>query len=552
MHTHSQNQLIFLYLLIAVQSALAAVATAEIETIYPEADTVNIELLPGEYWWGGFSVDGYHMPFGKESVIERNLFGDNRGNQASPILVSSQGRYVWSESPYRYSFEEGVLTIDKSHGEVVAGHAGTTLAEGFRAVSQKYFPSNGEIPDPLLFTAPQYNTWIELMYNQNEEDILRYAFAILSNGYPAGVLMIDDNWQTSYGDWTFREDRFNNPKLMIQLMQDAGFKIMMWICPFVTADTENFRYLAAEGMLHLDPQRTQEILWANTKNKAALIRWWNGASAMLDLSNPRTMKWFEGQMDHLVEEYGVDGFKLDAGDTPFYKNIVSYEADSIPNDHTMYFAEVGLKYPLNEYRAAWKMAGLPLVQRLRDKGHNWEDLHQLIPGMLAQGLMGYAYTCPDMIGGGEYQSFLRADTVDQELIVRSAQVHALMPMMQFSVAPWRVLSPENNAICRDMANLHAAFGEEILALAHRSAETGEPIVKPLAWYWPNRGYETIQDQFILGSDLLVAPVMEKGARSRMVVFPEGTWLGDDGSTVVGPVEIEIDVPLDRLPYFRLQ
>lgn len=541
--------LIFLFIA-ATQWAFAA---ASEETEYPQGEKIEIPLLADEYWWGGLSVDGMDMPFGEATNLVRNLYGNNRGNQASPILVSSKGRYVWSEGAYRYRFAAGVLTIDKTRDAVFFGRSGSSLAEGYQAVSQKYFPANGEIPDPFLFTAPQYNTWIELMYDQNQEDILRYAFAILSNGYPAGVLMIDDNWQTSYGDWTFRKDRFENPKQMISMLQEAGFKVMMWVCPFMTPDTQNFRYTAEEGLLHLDPERTQEILWANTKNKAAIIRWWNGASAMLDLSNPETQKWFEAQLDHLVDEYGVDGFKFDAGDAGFYGNgIVSYQQDSTPNDHSMYFGELGLKYPLNEYRASWKMAGLPLAQRLRDKGHEWADLEELIPGMLAQGLMGYAYTCPDMIGGGQYRSFLQQETIDQELIVRSAQVHALMPMMQFSVAPWRVLSAENNAICRDMANLHSEFGEEILALAKRSAQTGEPIVKPLAWYWPNQGYETIQDQFILGSDLLVAPVIESGARSRKVTFPEGTWLGEDGSEVVGPTTIEIDVPLERLPYYRLQ
>ncbi|MEO0414038.1 MAG: glycoside hydrolase family 31 protein [Verrucomicrobiota bacterium] len=522
------------------------------ETVHEKSESVTIELLPKEHWWGGLSVDGHRMPFTAETDLERNLLGNNRGNQASPILVSSKGRYVWSEMPFLYRFKKGVLTIEESMGKVHVGSAGTTLAEAFTAVSKQYFPSDGKIPDPLLFTAPQYNTWIELIYDQNEKDIRGYGDAILSNGYPAGVMMIDDNWQQSYGDWQFRADRFTDPKGMIKKLHDDGFKVMMWVCPFVTADTQNFRYLAKEGLLHLDPDRTQKILWANTQNKAAIIRWWNGASAMLDLSNPKAVEWIEGELDHLVEEYGVDGFKFDAGDAGFYGNgIISFKEDSIPNDHTQNFAKLGLKYPLNEYRASWKMAGLPLAQRLRDKTHKWADMEQLIPGMIAQGLMGYAYTCPDMIGGGEYQSFLKADTIDQELVVRSAQVHALMPMMQFSVAPWRVLSEENNQICKEMAILHAEFGEEILAMAQASAKTGEPIVKPLAWAWPEAGYETIQDQFILGDDLLVAPVVEKGARSRKVVFPEGKWTGDDGSEVVGPATVEIQVPLERLPYYRL-
>lgn len=529
------------------------VSASGAETAYPESEAIQLELLPGEHWWGGLSVDGFRMPYTESTRLTRNLYGDNKGNQASPILISSKGRYVWSEKPYRYSFNDGVLSLDETLDAVYVGNAGDSLAEAFKAVSKKYFPSNGKIPDPLLFTAPQYNTWIELIYNQNEKDIRAYADAIINNGYPAGVIMIDDNWQRSYGDWRFRADRFDDPKGMISYLHDKGFKVMMWVCPFVTADTETFRYLAAEGMLHLDPARTQKILWANTKNKAALVRWWNGASALLDLSNPAAFAWLENELDRLVKVYGVDGFKLDAGDAAFYKSgIISFKEDSIPNDHTELFCRIGLKYPLNEYRASWKMAGLPLAQRLRDKTHDWEDLTQLIPGMIGQGLMGYAYTCPDMIGGGEYQSFLNLDNIDQELVVRSAQVHALMPMMQFSVAPWRVLSAANNRICKDMAVLHARFGEEILNLAKRSAVTGEPIVKPLAWFWPDAGYEGIKDQFILGHDLLVAPVVQKGARSRKVIFPEGIWRGDDGSEVHGPVTIEIDVPLERLPYYRLK
>jgi alpha-glucosidase len=400
-----------------------------------------------------------------------------------------------------------------------------------------------------LFTHPQYNTWIELMYDQNEADILEYAEAIIGNGYPPGVLMIDDNWQDDYGNWEFSPHRFKDPKGMIRKLHDMGFLVMMWVCPFVSPDSEIFRELAKEGLLILDPQKTQDILWANTKNKAAILRWWNGSSACLDLSNPKTQKWFKEKLDHLVNEYGVDGFKFDAGDARFYTNgVVSFKPGS-PNDQTTYFAEFGLNYPLNEFRASWKMAGLPLAQRLRDKGHRWEDLKKLIPDQMSQSIMGYAYTCPDMIGGGEYRSFLEGAVIDEELIVRSAQVHALMPMMQFSVAPWRVLSKTNQSICLKMANLHLEMGPKILALAEEASETGVPIVKPMALAYPENGYETIKDQFILGADILVAPVLEKGARARTVVFPKGKWRGDDGKTIRGGRTIEINAPLERLPYF---
>jgi alpha-glucosidase len=79
--------------------------------------------------------------------------------------------------------------------------------------------------------------------------------------------MIDDNWQEDYGKWEFSSRRFKDPKGMIDKLHGMGFKVMLWICPFISPDSEVFRHLAKEGMLLLDGERTEEILWANTQNK---------------------------------------------------------------------------------------------------------------------------------------------------------------------------------------------------------------------------------------------------------------------------------------------
>ena len=520
--------------------SLLALVSAGAQTPPPPSAPQKLELRleAGEYWWGGLSVDGRQMPYGA-AKFSRNLRGDNGGNQAQPLLISNRGRYVWSGQPFTY--DNGALIITSSDGPVESGRQGSTLKDAFLFASRKYFPPDGKLPDPLMFTHPQYNTWIELMYDQNEAAILKYAQSIVDQGYPAGALMIDDNWQEDYGVWEFSARRFKDPKAMMDRLHKLGFKVMLWVVPFVSPDSATSRDLAQRGLLLRD---------ANRKNSPAIVPWWNGASAVLDLSNPAAREWFDGRLRHLVETYGVDGFKFDGGDANYYTGPVLSSKPFLPNDHTAWFAELGLGYPLNEYRASWKMAGRPLAQRLRDKRHNWNDLRELVPGIIAQGLMGYPFTCPDMIGGGEYGSFLNLSGVDQELVVRSAQASALMPMMQFSVAPWRVLSAENAALCRRMALLHEQFGAEILELARASAKSGEPIARPLAYTYPNGGYEQIKDQFLLGDTILVAPVLEKGARSRKIVFPAGSWKGDDGSTVTGPATVEIAAPLDRLPWYR--
>lgn len=518
--------------------------------ISQQAKNIQLDFLEGEYWWAGLSSLGYQTPIDQNSSFSFDLWGDNKGNQAQPLLLSSKGRYIWSEEPINVNINNGLINVSVRDGEILSGKSGKNLRTAYEFVVENFFPPNGKIPDELLFTQPQYNTWIELTYDQNEEDILKYASAIIDNGYPPGVIMIDDNWQDNYGSWDFSPKRFSDPKGMIDKLHKMGFKVMLWICPFVSPDSEIFRKLAREGMLILDRERTNEVNWTNTQENAAIIRWWNGASACLDLSNPKTQKWFKDRLDYLIQEYGVDGFKFDAGDARFYRdNIVSFK-DGIPNDHSTYFAEIGLEYPLNEYRASWKMAGLPLAQRLRDKRHLWEDLRKLIPDQMSQSVMGYAYTCPDMIGGGEYGSFRELSTIDEELIVRSAQVHALMPMMQFSVAPWRILSSENQEICLQMAKLHEKMGDHILDLAHQAAQSGEPIVKPMELAFPGNGYETIIDQFVLGDDIIVTPVLEKGSRSRTVILPNGRWKDENGKIYKGNREIKIEVPLKRLPYFK--
>ena len=505
------------------------------------ADTQVIPLMEGEQFWGGCVTDGRAMPFGATS-FERNLHGDTRGNQAQPLLISNKGRYVWCEEPFGFKFDGRSLTVQSDNGVIQFDKVGDSLRDAYRHVSRTYFPSTGELPDEMLFTRPQYNTWIELIYDQREDRIRRYADDILGNGFPAGVLMIDDNWQEDYGVWEFHPGRFQDPKGMMHRLHDQGFKVMLWICPYFSPDCETFRLLNKKGYFLKDK-----------RGGTYICKWWNGYSASLDLTHPEAVKYFQGRLGYLVDEYGVDGFKLDAGDARAYKdpNIKAREAVS-PNEFSERWAALGLPFKLNEYRACWKLAGQPLAQRLRDKGHNWRDLQQLIPDALAQGLMGYAFMCPDMIGGGEYSFFYNNPDkpLDQELIVRSAQCSALMPMMQFSVAPWRVLSEENMTICREMALLHERMGHEILNMAKASAKSGEPIVRPMEYMYPHQGYAEIKDQFLLGENILVAPVLEKRARSRSVILPPGKWRGDDGSLAEGPCTQTIDAPLARLPWYR--
>jgi alpha-glucosidase len=170
--------------------------------------------------------------------------------------------------------------------------------------------------------------------------------------------------------------------------------------------------------------------------------------------------------------------------------------------------------------------------------------------MLTEGLVGYTFSCPDLIGGGDYISFLDNPKMDQDLVVRSAQIHALMPMMQFSVAPWRILDEAHLQAIKDAVKIRSKYTPLIMELAQKSAKTGAPIVSLMEYCFPGQGFEAIIDQFMLGDNILVAPVTGK-TTNRQVVLPKGKWTDETGKTFKGGQTITIDVPLNRIPVFTL-
>ncbi len=503
---------------------------------------MKIKILENEYWWAGTINCGTDMPYhaGSDCEFDINAGGELLCDQFAPLMVSSLGRYIWSEEEFK-----GVV----KNGEIIlSGRADFELCEGYEslkgaylAASAKHFAPTGGMPDEKFWKVPQYNTWVELGHNQNAEGIIKYAESIIENGLPAGVMMIDGGWQEDYGIFEFNLRKVPDPGAMIEKLHSLGFPVMLWVSPIVASAGARYKELRDKGYL------------VKNKNGEPVIRqWWSGYSTVLDFSNPEAVSWFKGELEKLMKNYGVDGFKFDAGDVYFYDdNDVTLNPTTARNQ-TLLFNKIGMEYKLNEFRSAWKCGGQGIVARLHDKTHTWDrtGLGALIPHTLVQGLSGYAYCCPDMVGGGMPDSFEKGTSVDEELFVRWAQANALMGMIQMSVSPWKVLSEKNTELVKNALSLHAEYGEHIYSLAKYASETGEPVVRAMAYEFPNENYERTNDMFMLGSDILVAPVVIKGDREKTVRLPEGKWEYIDGSIYEGGREITVPAPLEVLPVFK--
>lgn len=502
---------------------------------------VNIPPLKNERWWGGLVALGNKMPFAS-TTPQYDMSRNNLNNQIVPFMLSSEGRYVWSEQPFRFQISNDTLKISSDYEAPKVVTAGKTLKDAYLTAAGKHFPPSGKLPAELFFSKPQYNTWIELMYNQNQKDILDYADNILKNDFPTGVFMVDDNWQKYYGNFDFKSEKFPDPAGMTKRLHEQGFKIMVWVCPFVSADSPEYRMLEEKGYL----------IKQKGSNQPAMIHWWNGVSACYDTTNPAAVEFLKKQLREAQDKYGIDGYKFDAGDVGYMTGQYDfYDKEATTSTFSQKWAEFGLYFPYNELRTSFKLGGRELVQRLGDKDYSWHASSLLIPDMTAAGLLGHLYTCPDMIGGGQFGSFLNIDAskFNQELIVRSCQIHALMPMMQFSVAPWRILDAKHLEICRKYAHLHEQMGEYILNVARESSKTGEPIIRHMEYAFPHQGFIDCKDQFMLGDKYLVAPMVTAGS-TRIVKLPKGVWKDDEGKQICGPKELTITVPIERLPYYE--
>jgi len=139
----------------------------------------------------------------------------------------------------------------------------------------------------------------------------------------------------------------------------------------------------------------------------------------------------------------------------------------------------------------------------------------------------------------------------EELYIRWVQAVALMPAMSFLHTPWSYQNQSVLQITKKFVDLHLEHSPTLIELAKRRVATGEPIIRPL-WYVAPNDPETynIGDQFLVGNDILVAPVLKMEQRERRLYLPEGEWVDQMGVKYCGESWVNVEAPLDELPYFK--
>jgi len=512
------------------------------------APNIRFRLGPGQ-WYGG-SFLGYREPHPyplNGASISNRLFYAQGASQGTPIWYSTSGIGLWVRTPHDFTYsitpnrETSELSVDMagvselSYDILVAGDVRELLQTVNREIGWPH-----AVPPQEYMRLPVYTTWVEMKTAVSQQSVIAFAKLIRQHHLPAGVIEIDDKWEDGYGDLRFDAKKFPDPKGMNDELHQLGFRVTLWVHPFVDTDTHAFT----------DPAITKYLL-KDLSGNLGLIQWWQGTGAVWDFSNPDAAEEFRTRLKALQSRYGFDGFKFDGGDV----NLVPVDLQSAAHITAaefpdVYVREIVAHFPWSEARVGSYSQSSGVVQRLIDKNSVWgtdNGLASVIPEAIMNSMRGFVYVMPDMVGGNQYDD----DKIDDEMLVRWAQMSTLMPLTQFSLGPWHFGS-ETLRLCRESSELRAKFFPYIWKLAQAAPKTGEPILRPIWYNFPaEQAAYGITDEFMLGTSVLVAPVVSKGAITRDIYLPPGHWRDYNSGKQIegGRMMHAYPAPLSTLPIF---
>lgn len=475
--------------------------------------------------------------------------------------LSSTGYVGWLETPARVRIWRRPGRVETEIWDAtVTGHVvvGETPAEALaRALDCIGRPA---CPPPWVF-AP----WNDSVRGENEA--LKLLDLLRRERIPSSALWIED-WMGSWEDerrfWmrplSHHLDRDLYPHLedLAASARARGFRLLGYFCPEVTEGSDLYREAAAAG--HLVRNQDGSLVSVNILG----VR-----HGELDLTREATRAWIKARMLEPARALGFDGWMADFGE---YLPVTARLADGSDgwkthNRYPALWQSLHREFwqaarPDGDYTYFGRSAGLGAQSVVAVKWGGDSDtdfdcadgLPTVVCQMITAGLSGLPFWATDIAG---YMTFGLTRPVDRELFIRWCELGALAPVMRThhgTARPrnWKFTTDRQTlAIYRRYARLHTALFPYLYALAREASGPGLPIVRALALGYPQeRAAWSIHDQYLLGPDLMVAPVVRRGHRGRHLWIPPGTWIDWwTGAGFQGPGRVAVSAPLDRIPLF---
>ncbi|HWS99150.1 MAG TPA: TIM-barrel domain-containing protein, partial [Pyrinomonadaceae bacterium] len=440
-----------------------------------------------------------------------------------------------------------------------------------RRVLRDYTELTGRTPLPPAWSlGNQQSRWSYFP----EERVREVARGFRETRTPADVIYLDIDYMDGFRVFTWDRRRFPDPARMIADLRAEGFRTVVIIDPGIKVDENYHVYREGRAGGHFVRTAAGEEFHGTV---------WPGVCAFPDYTSAAAREWFASYYKQHLDE-GVAGFWNDMNEPGIFLSETTpkpdtyhhpmktfpYDArhagDGEPGTHARYHNVYGMQMARSTFEGLRKLrpgerpfvltrAGYAGIQRFSavwtgDNVASWDHLRLSIPMLTNLGVSGVPFVGADVGGFSGNPS--------PELYARWLQAAALTPFLrshsEFNSNPHEPYSfgPEFTKINRAAIELRYRLLPYLYTLFREHAETGAPVMRPLWFEHPadDRTYLN-EDQYLVGRDLLVAPVVVEGTTKRRVYFPAGAAWVDwwTGRRYEGGTDAEVEAPLGRLPLF---
>ena len=359
-----------------------------------------------------------------------------------------------------------------------------------------------------------FGTWMSRITYFSEKEGYDVAANIRKNKYPCDVIHFDTGWFDVdwQCDYKFSENRFQNPQQMLKDLRSQGFHVCLWQLPYFTPKNRYFSELIEKDMY--------------VKNGNGELPY---EDVVLDFSNPETVKWYQAKLAGLLN-IGVSAMKVDFGEAAPLNGIYAsgksgwYEHNLYPVRYDMAVSEITKK--LHNENIMWARAAWAGSQRYPlhwggDAATTNTGLLGTLRAGLSFGLSGFSFWSHDM--GGFVKSTpedLYCRWIPFGFLTSHTRAHGAPP-----TEPWLYDSKRVQDVFRKSAEMKYRLMPYVYAQAKECTEKGLPMLRALFVEFPDDpGAWKVDDEYLFGSQILVAPLLESGMTGRTVYLPEGKWI----------------------------
>lgn len=432
---------------------------------------------------------------------------------------------------------------------VVEGTAALDLfvvaAPTLRAALPRYTALTGAPAVPPRWSL---GLWMSRITYRSQDEVERVADELRAHRIPCDVIHVDTGWfaRDYVCDLRFSPERFPDPAGMCARLAERGFRVSVWQWPNYNVGSPLFDEGAAAGHLAKRPSGHTHTYAGGYGEDAGHV----------DFSDPDAAAWYRRNITDVLD-LGVSAIKVDYGEgAPPDARYAGADAVAMRNLYPLLYQRAAWEASVAARGAGeavlWARAGWAGSQRYPvhwsgDGVARFEDLACVLRATLSMGMSGFPFHAHD-IGGF-------SGLPDGELYVRWAQLGLLSSHARTHGTPPRepwAFGDEVEDVVRRWVEFRYRLLPWLWTLAVEAGRSSLPVVRPLLLEFPDDPVAaTVEDQYLLGDRLLVAPVLEQGARSRRVYLPPGPWVDHaTGERVDGGRFLQVDAPLDAVPLFH--